>query len=377
MQQSPLASPIGRGGLANGRRVCLTSGRWRGRDLPIGDRKRWRWPDEKSASGMSALSERLATLPPEHQQALQWFWDRQGDLIGWPEPLNGLFLVNRPKGIHKPKGWIHALSVRQALKGPYADRPPEGSFNTSWSYDYFQEGQDPATRDNHATNRGLMACWTDNIPVAVLIQEKSKPGVRYRVWGLARVDNWTNGHFKLEGYNPAGELGNVSPANGVDIEYDIPGHTPVAIAEPYEPFSTDDARKRIHAQIVARQGGTNFRSSALKTFQGRCAISGCDVPAVLEAAHIVPYRGKQTNSDDNALLLRADLHTLFDRLLLFVDPETLVITLADELASSEYAMFADKPLSVPLGVDPKTIGLRLGERVEALKVAKSGTGSPG
>lgn len=325
---------------------------------------------------MSALSERLATLTPAHRHALQWFWERQGDLIGWPAPLNGLFLVNRPKGIHKPKGWVHALSVRQSLKGPYADRPPKGSFNNSWSYDYFQEGQDPSSRDKHATNRGLMACWTDNVPVAVLIQEKSRPGVRYRIWGLARVTNWTGGHFKLEGYNPAGELGKVLPGSGADIEYGIPGHTPVSIAEPYEPLSTDDARKRIHAQIVARQGGVKFRSRALKTFQGRCAISGCEVSAVLEAAHIVPYLGKQTNSDDNALLLRADLHTLFDRLLLSVDPETLVVTLADDLASSEYAQFADKPLRVPLGVDPKTIGLRLGERAEALKVGKTEPGLP-
>ena len=67
-----------------------------------------------------------------------------------PEPLDGLFLVNRPKGIHKPEGWVHALSVRQALKGPYPDKPVSGSLEDGWTYDYFQEGQRPEDRDKYA-----------------------------------------------------------------------------------------------------------------------------------------------------------------------------------------------------------------------------------
>jgi HNH endonuclease len=35
---------------------------------------------------------------------------------------------------------------------------------------------------------------------------------------------------------------------------------------------------------------------------------------ILEAAHISPYRGEEDNHPENGLLLRADLHTLFDHL---------------------------------------------------------------
>lgn len=317
--------------------------------------------------GMSTLSLRLSELTAQHRQALEWFRKRQGELIGWPEPLDGLFLVNRPKGIHKPKGWVHALSVRQALGGPYADRPPEGSLDGAWSYDYFQEGQEPASRDSHPTNRALMACWQDDVPVAVLIQEKPKPGVKYRVWGLAKVANWEAGHFTLLGYDRNGELPRLAPANDPGVAYPLSDGAYASVAEPYTPLDIGDARKRIDAQIVERQGGAKFRSAALEAFRSRCAISGCAVKAVLEAAHIVPYLGVHTNAGDNALLLRSDLHTLFDRQLLWVDPDTLIVTVDGVLANSEYATFSGLPLNLPSGIDVRMLGLRLRERADALK----------
>ncbi|WP_200883691.1 HNH endonuclease [Archangium violaceum] len=47
-------------------------------------------------------------------------------------------------------------------------------------------------------------------------------------------------------------------------------------------------------------------------YGGRCALTDCEEPRVLEAAHIFPYHGPQTNHVTNGLLLRADLHVLFD-----------------------------------------------------------------
>ena len=55
---------------------------------------------------------------------------------------------------------------------------------------------------------------------------------------------------------------------------------------------------------------------------------GCDVVAVLKATHIMPYRGEETNHPSNGLLLRADLHTLFDVGLLTIDPKTMTVRLA-------------------------------------------------
>ncbi|MEO2018753.1 MAG: HNH endonuclease signature motif containing protein [Fuerstiella sp.] len=44
--------------------------------------------------------------------------------------------------------------------------------------------------------------------------------------------------------------------------------------------------------------------------------------AVLEAAHIRPYRRPEDNDVQNGLLLRADIHTLFDLNLLGIEPGT-------------------------------------------------------
>lgn len=101
----------------------------------------------------------------------------------------------------------------------------------------------------------------------------------------------------------------------------------------------DDLRKWITASIVQREGQPAFRRALLKAYSGRCAISGCSVEDVLEAAHIAPYRGVQTNVVGNGLLLRADLHKLFDLCLIAVDVNTRTIRLHDSLRQSEYAVF--------------------------------------
>jgi putative restriction endonuclease len=318
---------------------------------------------------MSALFDSLKELTPEHRRALEWFWNRRDTVIPWPKPLDGLLLVSKAKGIRRPKGWAHALSLRQTINSPYADAEPKIRLDGSWSYDYFQEGHDPADRDKHATNRGLLACIESGTPVAVLIQLRAKPTALYTVLGLARVTGWTAGYFHLDGFNTSGEFGRTLSASQADFSYPPATATePAVVAEGYSPIDASDARKKIDAQILARQGGRKFRDTALLNFDRRCAISDCQIDAVLEAAHIVPYRGPQTNGADNALLLRTDLHTLFDRQLLIIDPKTLRVTLDERLTASEYVRLEGQLVRLPKGSDAATLSARLIERAEALGV---------
>jgi predicted restriction endonuclease len=96
-----------------------------------------------------------------------------------------------------------------------------------------------------------------------------------------------------------------------------------------------------------RRGQKDFRAALLEAYGRRCAITGCAVEDVLEAAHITPYRGSLTNHVSNGLLLRTDLHTLFDCGLLAVDPETRTLVVADTLKSSSYAKLDGKLLRPP------------------------------
>lgn len=97
-----------------------------------------------------------------------------------------------------------------------------------------------------------------------------------------------------------------------------------------------DLRSRAWAQIVVRRGQAKFRRLLLEAYEGRCAVSGCDAVPVLEAAHISAYMGPYTDQSNNGLLLRADIHTLFDLHLLALDPATGRVWLAPTLRGGAY-----------------------------------------
>lgn len=105
----------------------------------------------------------------------------------------------------------------------------------------------------------------------------------------------------------------------------------------YGPKDISDARDRISRTITRRRGQKIFRDRLLDAYGRQCAITGCGVVDVLEAAHITPYPGPDTNHIANGLLLRADLHTLFDCGLLAIDPAILSVLLAPSVReASDY-----------------------------------------
>jgi hypothetical protein len=66
-----------------------------------------------------------ATLGPDHVERLAWFDERAGQVIPWPEPLpDERHLATQAKGIYKPGGWDHALSVKILPDSPYDDGNP-------------------------------------------------------------------------------------------------------------------------------------------------------------------------------------------------------------------------------------------------------------
>ncbi|HGV9307507.1 TPA: HNH endonuclease [Vibrio fluvialis] len=116
----------------------------------------------------------------------------------------------------------------------------------------------------------------------------------------------------------------------------------------FDPNSIEDARKKNLKEIVARQGQRQFRESLIAEY-GCCVITGCSVISVLEAAHIVPYRGKDTNVVANGLLLRADIHTLFDLGLMSISPIEHKVQVSKRLNGTEYEQYRN------LGIDVKAV----------------------
>jgi len=115
----------------------------------------------------------------------------------------------------------------------------------------------------------------------------------------------------------------------------------------FDPSNIEDARQKTLAAIVRRQGQPGFRQALLAAYEGRCAITGCAVPEALEAAHIAPYKGPETNNVTNGLLLRVDLHTLFDLGLFAIDARSFTVLIGPSLRGSDYAQWSGKRVYLP------------------------------
>jgi len=135
----------------------------------------------------------------------------------------------------------------------------------------------------------------------------------------------------------------------------IPGAVPPQPAQPYEqalpavfdPDEITDERDRRLIEMVVRQNQDMFRRLLLQAYEGRCAITGCDVVEALQAAHISPYSGPATQLASNGLLLRADIHLLFDRGSLAVHEETYEVLLKEHLRVTDYAALEGQRIKLP------------------------------
>ncbi len=69
-----------------------------------------------------------------------------------------------------------------------------------------------------------------------------------------------------------------------------------------------------------RLGQRAFQAVVFEAYHRRCAVTGAKIRPVLQAAHIRPLPVGGEHRVDNGLLLRSDVHTLYDRGYLAVDP---------------------------------------------------------
>ena len=127
-----------------------------------------------------------------------------------------------------------------------------------------------------------------------------------------------------------------------------------------EYFTTDtDTRARVMREVRVRRGQKRFRDSLITNYAGQCPISGCKVLSLLEAAHIDPYRGDHSNSPKNGLLLRADIHTLFDLGMIGIKPDTYVVEVHPTLlADAYYAQLAGNKIKFKPEAAPATNALK-------------------
>jgi hypothetical protein len=100
------------------------------------------------------------------------------------------------------------------------------------------------------------------------------------------------------------------------------------------------------AKRKKRDNPSGFRSIVLSKYKNTCAISGEKCSNVLQAAHIQPYVGEESDHVQNGIVLRIDLHKLFDDGLITINRNYRVIV-SEKLIGSEYYSFHNRLINLP------------------------------
>ena len=302
------------------------------------------------------LERAFKVAPKEFVSAYQWFIDHENSEIDkLPHRLEKGFTVggipiSRDSGIYSPsKSKVsyglkqYALSVHTSNgNGLYEDGEPIYYSDDTWSIEYNEHIKTQGNQvQSKLYNILLMNCLNDGLPIGLFIKDKNK---KYKVMGLAFVERYNSatGMFTLHGPVNAKTVNNSS---FISAGFD---ELKPEIQNQLEQIDDTDERIKEFRESVRRQGQAQFRNNLLKAYSNRCAISGNDVPQVLQAAHIGQYRGPKTQMVTNGILLRSDLHLLFDAHLLSVEPDSKCIRLSRLLDKTEYIEFNKKQLHMPI-----------------------------
>ena len=126
------------------------------------------------------------------------------------------------------------------------------------------------------------------------------------------------------------------------------------VEDPSEPgadvtIPNDDNTRQAYARRV-RKGQSRFRKALHTLYGSRCAFTGTSEETVLEACHIISHARTGDNSLDNGLLLRSDIHILFDENMMTLANDGMHILIHKDVTAPEYVRLSN---SVP-GLRPST-----------------------
>lgn len=114
---------------------------------------------------------------------------------------------------------------------------------------------------------------------------------------------------------------------------------------------TEDQRDMVKMLVAIREGQSAFRRALLDVYP-RCAVSGTTVEATLDAAHVSPYKGLQSHEVRNGLILRKDIHRLFDDHLLTIDGAGRV-RVSPAVTDPTYRAMDGRPATLPTDTEAR------------------------
>ncbi|MGW6287965.1 HNH endonuclease [Streptomyces sp. NPDC055107] len=124
----------------------------------------------------------------------------------------------------------------------------------------------------------------------------------------------------------------------------FPGRREVCAEGAHRPQELPGGSRRATASV--RRGQDGFRKALVRQYGLICAVTGAAPAEVLEAAHLRPFSDTQHHRVEEGLMLRSDVHRLFDSGLLAIDSH-LVVHVAPSLAGHElYSALEGTPLHI-------------------------------
>jgi hypothetical protein len=124
-------------------------------------------------------------------------------------------------------------------------------------------------------------------------------------------------------------------------------------------FVMYDLFQYIHAEKeekTKRSDQQSFREDLIKKYN-KCIITG--IPAkVCEACHIVPFAicdDRDKYNADNGILLRRDIHTLFDDGSLKINPNTLLVEISKEIKNDPQMKIYSDMHGMKVNIDKNTL----------------------
>ena len=121
-----------------------------------------------------------------------------------------------------------------------------------------------------------------------------------------------------------------------DIAQSYVSNPSVIFLETSEALDDIDFERQSYARRI-RKGQQKFRRALQMLYAGKCAFTGTSEESVLEACHIIPHARTGNDSPDNGLLLRSDIHILFDEHLMTLANDGQHILVHKDVTVPEYA----------------------------------------
>ena len=243
------------------------------------------------------------------------------------------------------------LNAPKIITDPH-EKNKEGNYNSLLKA--AREGCETLKIDLKSTNILMILCFNEKKELIVILLEFEKE-ILSNIKNHTNLVKWDKTHnqesIRIKVLNKGDDsFDYIKKFSQFYLDQISVGYSEIFLKdEKFEPKNINDARKKIFQYIAYRQGQSKFRATLLENYKMKCSITNCDVPAALEACHIYPYMGPKTNHPQNGIILRADIHSLYDQGLIYFD-ENYIVHLHGKLKISSQYKYLD---GVPLKNVPK------------------------